>query len=244
MEKIKLSATKRTTAGRKVKKLRKEGILPANIYGKKVASLAVQVDKKEFNSIFIKAGETGLVELTVGEKVHPVLIHNVQFNPVTEEPLHVDFLQVDLKEKVTTKVPVHLVGEAQAVKDKIGVLLTLLSEVEVEALPADLPEKIEVKIDGLSAINQTVKVSDLKVSDKVKILSSAELDVVKVAPLVSKEAEKMAKEEQEAAAAAAAATQATVPSPGASTTEVKEETKKEETVTKTPPPTSSESAKK
>ena len=204
VEKLKLTGQKRNITGRKVKQLRKQGILPANIYGKKITSKAVQVPVKAFNDVFAKAGETGLVDLEVDGKSVLVLIHNIQYDPITSLPLHADFFQVDLKEKVTAKVPVVFVGESPSVKDKVGVLLTLLTEVEVEALPADLPDKIEVETGALRALDQAIKVNDLKVGDKVKIMTDVNLDVVKVAPLVSKEAEKMAAEEAAAAAAAAA----------------------------------------
>lgn len=204
MEKQILTATKRTVVGRKVKNLRKKGVIPANIYGKKVKSQNIEVAEKEFAQIFAKAGETGLIMLQLEGKEHPVLIHNIQIHPITRGPVHIDFFQVDLKEKVTTKVPLVIVGESKAVKDKLGVLLHILSEVEIEALPADLPEKIEVNVSNLGTIDQAVKVSQLTVSDKIKVLTDANLDIVKVAPLVSKEAEKMAKEEAEKAAAAAA----------------------------------------
>lgn len=204
MEKLKLTGQKRSVTGRKVKQLRKKGILPANIYGKKITSKSVQVPVKAFKDVFAKAGETGLVDLEVDGKSVPVLIHNIQYDPITDLALHADFFQVDLKEKVTAKVPVVFVGESPAVKDKVGVLLTLLTEVEVEALPADLPDKIEVETGALRALDQVIKVNDLKVGDKVKIMTDVYLDVVKVAPLVSKEAEKMAAEEAAAAATAAA----------------------------------------
>ncbi len=212
MDKISLNAQKRTVLGRKIKKLRKEGMLPANIYGKKVKSQAVTVKFSDFESVFKKAGETGLVDLTIDKDVRPVLIQNVQYDPVSDRILHADFYQVDLKEKVTAKVPVELSGTAKAVANKIGVLLTLLDEVEVEALPVDLPEKIVVYVDDLSEVDQVIKVSDLKVDSQVKILTPTDREVVKVAPLVSKEAEKQAAEE-EAAKAAAAATAATTEVP-------------------------------
>jgi large subunit ribosomal protein L25 len=211
MEKLSLSASKRTLSGRKVKKLRSEGILPANLYGKKVESVSLQLPLKDFIGIFAKAGETKLLELSLDGKKHPVLIHNIQYHPVTHSPLHVDFFQVDLKEKVTAKVPLQIIGEAKAVKDKLGVLLNILSEVEVEALPSDLPDKIEVDITSLSAIGDVVKIGDLKISDKVKVLTDRSSEIIKVAPLVSKEAEKMVAEEK-AAAEAAAAQAAAVPS--------------------------------
>lgn len=216
MEKHILNAQKRTVTGRKVKKLRSSGLLPANIYGKKIKSIAVTVPSKDFTTVFAKAGETGLIELVIDDKKHPVLIHNVQYHPVTSEPLHVDLFEVDLKEKVSAKVPLEFIGDSPAVSDKVGVLLTNISEIEVEALPADLPEKLEVDVSGLVVINQSIKVNELKTSDKVKILTDHNLEIVKVAPLVSKEAEQMAKEEAEAAAAAATATaETTVPAEGA-----------------------------
>jgi len=231
-----LTATKRTILGRKVKSLRKSGSIPANVYGKKVKSLAVAVSEKEFGAVFAKAGETGLVEIKVDNEARPVLIHNIQYHPVTQKPIHIDFYQVDLKEKVATKVPLHIVGEAPAVKDKLGVLLNILSEVEVEALPADLPEKIEVAVGNLAAVGQFVKVNGLKAPDKVKIITSGELEVVKIAPLVSKEAEALAKEQEAAAAAAAAA--ATVPAEATAPEAAKEAGEKAEvgpTETPTPP---------
>jgi large subunit ribosomal protein L25 len=110
MNKLNLKAEKRKVVGRKVKNLRAEGILPANIYGKKVKSESIQVALKDFEKVFKEAGETGLVMLQVGETEKPVLIHNLQLNPVSEDLYHVDFLQVDLKEKVEASVAVELTG--------------------------------------------------------------------------------------------------------------------------------------
>lgn len=233
MEKHSLKAKKRTLSGRKVKQLRKQGFLPANVYGKNVKSAAIEVLLKDFEAVFAKAGETGLIELSVDNDLRPVLIHNVQYHAVRSNPLHVDFLQVNLKEKVTTKVPVELIGDSPAVLNKVGVLLTLISELEVEALPGDLPDKIEISVVTLSDIDQTVKVSDLKISDKVKILTLPDTTVVQVAPLVSKEAEKQAQEDEAAkvqAAAEAAPADATGAPQAASSAEPtpSQEQKKEE----------------
>lgn len=214
MEKHTLNAKKRSVLGRKVKSLRRSGLMPGNIYGKKVKSQSIEISLSDFEKVYKKAGETGLVELMLGSQVHPVLIHNIQYDPVKSTPLHADFFQVDLHEKVAAKVPVILVGTAGAVSNKVGVLLTLLDQIEVEALPADLPDKIEIKVEGLSQVNQSIKVSDIKLSDKVKILADQTLDVVKVAPLVSKEAEKLAAEEEAAKAAAAAEAATAAPSAG------------------------------
>lgn len=200
MEKHKLKVEKRKVLGRKVKSLRKEGILPSNIYGKGVKSLAVQVPIKDFLKLYQKVGETGVVELSVGEgEPRPALVSNLQLHPVTGHPLHVDFRQVTLTEKVRTTVPVVTVNEAPAVEQKIGVLLTPLDEIEVEALPADLPEKIEVDISSLSEVDQEIKVTDLTISKKITVLTEPGLVVIKIGPLITEEAKKILEEEKAAA---------------------------------------------
>jgi large subunit ribosomal protein L25 len=205
MKKYSLTGLSRTLVGRKVKNLRKEGKLPATIYGKNAKSISISISIDEFASVFAKAGETGLIELTIDKTIHPVLIHTVQVHPLTSNPLHVEFHQVDLKEKVHAKVPVELVGESPAIAQKLGVLLSLLDEIEVEALPTDLPEKIIVDVSILENVDQELKVSDLAVPGEVTILTDITLPVVKVGPLVTKEAEAQAAAEEAAAAEAATA---------------------------------------
>lgn len=216
MKRLKLAVEKRTVVGKKVKKLRKEGIFPANIYGKDIKSLAVQLPYKEFENVFKEAGETGLVDLQIDSQVRPVLIHNVQLDYLTRTPLHADFYQVNLKEKVTTMVPVKTVGEPNAVSEKIGILLQPLSEIEVEALPTDLPENIEVNVEHLAAIDQQIAVKELKAPTGVTILTDPEQVVVKIAALVTKEAAQQAAAE---AAAAEAAKAEAAPAEGAAPTE-------------------------
>lgn len=206
MEKLTLNAKNRTIVGRKVKTLRRNGLLPGNIYGSKIKSKTIEVTLIDFRKIYQKAGETKIVNLSIGEKdALPVLIHNVQINPLSHNYLHADFYQVDLTKKVKTKVPVELIGTSLAVTQKLGLLLQILNEVEVEALPADLPEKLIIDVISLTAVDQELKVSDLKVPKNVTILTAANLGVVKIGKLVSKEAEQLAKEEDVAAAAAKAA---------------------------------------
>lgn len=185
MDKHALKAQKRDLTGRKVKNLRNEGFLPANVFGKKVKSLSVQVSTKDFVEVYKKAGETGIVSLEVEKEkeARPVLIYNMQVHPVTDSPLHVDFLQVDLKVKVTAHVPVELVGESPAEKQALGTVVQQIQEIEVEALPADLPEKFEIDKAELIEVDQLVKVADLKVDrSKVEIKTDAESIVVKVEP--------------------------------------------------------------
>jgi large subunit ribosomal protein L25 len=188
MNKTTLEAQIRKVTGRKVKILRKEGLLPANIYGKKIKSQAVQVKALDFKKAYEEAGETGLISLKVqGEKGkgedRAVLVSSVQFNPLTDAVVHVDFRQVDLKEKVTAAVPVELMGESPAEKGGIGTVVQYIDEIEVEALPGDLPEKFEIDASGLSEVDQAVFVSDLKYDKaKVEVKNDPGEIIVKVEP--------------------------------------------------------------
>lgn len=183
MDKHTLKAEKRKILGQKVKTLRKEGILPANIYGKKVKSLAIQISMKEFEKVHKEAGETGIIEISVDKSKRPVLINNVQMHPVTDIPIHIDFLQIDLKEKVTADVPVDLIGESPAEKSGLGTVVQQINEIEVEALPTDLPEKFEIDLSKLTKVDMAVLVKDLDVDKKkVEIKSDAEQILVKVEP--------------------------------------------------------------
>jgi large subunit ribosomal protein L25 len=183
MDKKILKAEERKISGRKVKTIRNKGFLPGNVYGKKVKSLAVQVDKKEFEKIYKEAGETGLITLQVGSDDRSVLVHNVQAHPVTDEPIHIDFRQVDLKTKVTAEVPVEVTGESPAEKQGIGTVVQYLNQVEVEALPTDLIEKFIVDTSTLAEVDQAIYVKDLKVdATKVEIKTGGDEIVVKVEP--------------------------------------------------------------
>lgn len=178
-----LEGEERKITGRKVKNLRKSGVVPANIFGKNVKSKSIQVKTKDFQGTYKKVGETGIVYLKLDKEEVPVLVHDVQIHPVTDEVLHVNFFQVNLKEKVTASIPVEVIGESPAEKGGIGTVVLLQQEIEVEALPTELPDKFEVDATKLAEVDQLVKVSDLKIdSDKVKVLTDAETIVVKVEP--------------------------------------------------------------
>ncbi len=183
----KLEVQKRTVLGKQVKKLRREGLLPANIYGKELASTAVQVTYPEFDAVFKEVGETGLVDVMLDGERRPVLIKNIQWNYRTRKPLHADLYQVNLKEKVKTMVPLTITGEPKAVTEKLGVLLTPLSEVEVEALPEKLPENIEVNVEHLANLDEQILVKDLKVSADVTVLTDAEQIVAKIGEMMKEE---------------------------------------------------------
>jgi len=176
-----LNAKTRTLFGRKVKKLRREHLLPANIFGKKTDSTAIQLEITSFQKVFNQSGETSLIDLVVdGQKPRPVLITNIQTDPVLDTTIHVDFHQVDLTEKVTANIPVEVIGESPAVKDKGAVLVTVLNEIEVEALPGDLPEKFEIDISTLKEFGDNITVAAIKAGTKIEIKLAPEETVVLV----------------------------------------------------------------
>jgi len=200
-----LVSEKRTVLGKKVKKLRREGWVPANVYGKGLESTAIQVKLTDFQKIYKEVGETGLLDLKFGDQTKPVLIKNLHQTFPHHIPLHVDFYQVNLKEKVKTMVPIVLTGEPKAVTDKLGLLLQTLSEVEIEALPEELPENVEVSVEHLAAIDEQVSVEDLKAPAGVTILTAPDQIVAKIGELVIEEPEPEVPAEGEEGAEGAAA---------------------------------------
>lgn len=238
MEQIPLSAQKRTILGKKVKNLRRDGFVPAHVFGHKVKTIHVQVKKHDFSKVFEQAGETGIIALDVDSEKRPVMIRNTQIHPVSDDLLHIDFYQVNLSEKVKVNVPLEITGVAPAVEKKVGLLLTPVSEVEIEALPADLPESIEVDISHFVNIDDEIKVKDLKVDHaKVTILTDEEIVVAQIGELVTKEMEALEAEvEAEQAEAEAAAPTAegeaqaeSAESDETAVTEASEEKKEEKT---------------
>ncbi|MGQ9571857.1 MAG: 50S ribosomal protein L25 [Dehalococcoidia bacterium] len=180
---VELPVSPRSILGKKVKRLRRQGITPANIYGHGIPSQAVQVPTPDLARTIRLAGRNTMLELHVeGEKkVRPVFVHHVQRNPITDELLHVDFYQVSLKEKIRLEVPLIIVGEAPAVAVYHGVLLQSINAITVEGLPTDLPPHIEVDVSRLTEIDDAIQVKDLEVSPDVTLLVDPELVVAKVA---------------------------------------------------------------
>lgn len=196
-----LQVQKREKLGRGVKALRKHGLVPAELYGRSLENLHLSVPLKEFRKVFKIAGENTVVQVLLDGKKHPVLIQDVSYNPVTDEMESVDLYQVRMDEKLKVKVPLEFVGVAVAVKEKNGLLVKALQEVEVEALPNDLPHHLTVDISKLADIGQSIYVKDLAVPVGVKVLVNPDTVVVTATAKVTEEEElKM----QQAAAAAGA----------------------------------------
>lgn len=157
---------------RKIKLSESLGIIPAVLYGPKIKNLNLQVNLKEFESVHKEAGETSLITLLVeGQKEKfLVLIHEVQFNPLSGKPIHVDFYQPSLKEEIEATVPIVTTGESLAVKNLGGTLIKNISEIEVKALPQNLPKEIKVSVENLKSFEDNILVGDLQLPEGVKSL--------------------------------------------------------------------------
>jgi len=179
-EKTILKAEIRQVFGKKVKKLRKQGLIPANVFGKDFKSQAITISAKDFIKIYKKVKETGVLYLEIGKETLPVLITSVQKHPVTHNILHVDFKKVDLTQKTQAEVPVEIVGQSPAVSEKGGILLTLTNSLLIEALPEEIPHSIKVDVSNLSEIGQEIKVADLPSASTYQIITEKEKVIVSV----------------------------------------------------------------
>lgn len=195
---MELQVQKREKLGRGVKALRKQGFIPAELYGKGVENLHLAAPAKEFKKLFKQAGENTIVNVVVGKDKHPVLIQDVSYNYLTGDIENVDFYQVRMDEKIKVGIPLEFVGAAPAVKEKSGILVKALQEVEIEALPLDIPHDFKVDLSGLLDIGQSVYVKNLEAVPGVKILVEPETVIATVTAQVTEEEEIAA---QQAAAA-------------------------------------------
>ena len=168
VESIELEAQKRELVGKSQNSLRREGFLPSVIYGHNFESIPIQIKYSDFEKVFKKAGESTLINLKIEGSEEPAIIKDIQKDPVSDKVIHADFYKVNLKEKIKAKIPLVLIGESEAVKAG-GVLIKTLSELEVEALPQDLPHELQIDISSLKNFGDHISVKDISLSDKVKI---------------------------------------------------------------------------
>lgn len=173
-----LSVTTREVLGKKVGALRKEGVIPAELYGHGFENVHLALPAKEFNKLFKLAGATSVVTLLLGKEKKSAMIHEVSRHPVTSDIIHVDFHQVRMDELIKAEVPLEFIGESPAVKAKGAVINKALSEVEVESFPQDIPHSIVVDLSTLDDFGKTIYVKDLKVAKGVKILVDEDAAVV------------------------------------------------------------------
>jgi large subunit ribosomal protein L25 len=181
MATIDLSARPRTVLGKKVKRLRREGIVPANIYGHNVTSTAIEAPHLELRRVIRSAGHTGLVRINLdGERApRTTVIRSIQRKFTTGDVIHVDFQEVSLTEKMTVRVPVMLTGTAP-VSDLGGLVVQVLDNVEVECLPGDIPSHFEADISGMIEMTSQVQARDLPLPENVTLLSDDTLLIASV----------------------------------------------------------------
>lgn len=182
MATLELKSKKREILGKAVKSLRREGIIPAVVYGGKDGTTPIELDRKAFAKLFKVAGETSLVKLFIDDKIKNVLIHDVSRDTMTDEITHADFYEVRMDEKITANIPLIFIGDAPAVSDLGGTLVKSLQELEVRALPADLPHQIEIDISQIRTFDDNILVGDIKLPEGVEVLENKETSVAAVVP--------------------------------------------------------------
>ena len=203
MEKVVLKATRRTVTGKQVGALRRAGELPAVLYGHNVEPTAISMNAKEAGHVLGRLSASSLVTIDLDGKEFPTLVRERQREPIKGVLIHLDFQAVSLTEKIRANVGIVLTGTSPAVKDFSAILVTTLNELEVEAFPQDLPERIVVDIAKLEKIGDGIHVSDLVLSDKVHVVSGTD-EMIVLAAAPKEEVEEVAPTEVEVAVEEAA----------------------------------------
>ena len=190
MESIALHAEVRQRGSKgSVKALRRKGMLPAVVYGQGAGNILIMLTEKDLHNILaVHSSGSTLINLDVEDRSYPVMLREVQRNPLRQTILHADFLQVSLTEAIETEIPLHLVGESPGVKDG-GIIQHMLREVTVSCLPTQMPDMITADISGLN-IGDQLTVGELQAPPDVKIITEADsIIVLVVQPAVEEEPE-------------------------------------------------------
>lgn len=195
---LRLRSKKRTETGKGLGRLRQSGFVPAVLYGSAIQATPVAVSQKEFLRAWNEAGESGLIELALddGAETHTVLIRELQRDPMSGLPIHADFFQVRMDEQLEVTIALDFTGASPAVSEGVGTLVKDLHEVQIRALPNDLPGEIIVDLAILRAVDDAIHVKDLAVPAAVEVLADPDLTVAHVAPLFKEEELKPAEEER------------------------------------------------
>jgi large subunit ribosomal protein L25 len=199
MEKLKLKASKREVLGKKTRFLRRQGVTPTHLFGHGLESLALQCDTPELQRTIARAGMTRIINLAIDGDKQPrsVFIREIQKEPRSGSLLHVDFYQVKMTEKIKADVPIVLVGEAPAMKEKGRTIAHSLTSLSVECLPDDLPPQIEVDLSPLEEVEQAIFVRDIVLSPEVTVMEEPDQMVVKVSEVRMEVEEEVVAEEEE-----------------------------------------------
>lgn len=206
-----LEGERREALGRHVKALRREGITPANLYGRGAESVSFQAESRALDRLVTDGGRGSLVELTIDGEKHQTLLRTLQRHPVTRAIMHADFYIVEMNRAVQTTVPVHLVGDAPAARLPGAVITHLTHEVTIECLPANIPSVVELDVSELEELETALYVSDIAAPDGVEVLTDGETIIVRAthsrvtAAMAAEDAEAEAELEEGAADAAAPA---------------------------------------
>lgn len=182
-----LKAKPRTELGKKTNALRRAGFLPAVIYGEGVKSQSISIPYRDFEKAYREAGESTLLKLDVEGKAYNVLIHDIKNDPLRGTPLHADFYAVRMDKVIRTKIYLEFSGESSAVKNDGGILVKVMQEIEIEALPQDLPHGLQVDISKLADFQSKIFVKDLSIPKGVKVMAGSEDIIALVEPPRSEE---------------------------------------------------------
>lgn len=174
MESPTLEASRRERIGKRVKQVRRQGQLPAILYGTGIEPVPIQLDDRETAKVMAGISGSTLIDLNLEGDTHKVLVRDVQRDPIRRNMLHVDFLKVAMDVLIRTEVPIELTGTAPAVKEQGGILVPGVNVIEVEALPGDLPDRLTVDLSVLLEIDDAITVGDLPIGSGVRILTDVE----------------------------------------------------------------------
>jgi large subunit ribosomal protein L25 len=196
---VELAAKKRSLLGSKVKRLRREGWVPGVIYGRDFESVALQFDKYNLRHVLSQVGGSQLINIKIDGADEPesALLRDVQRDVITGDLLHVDFYRVMMTETITTEIPLLTTGESPVAEQKEGILLHGISEIEVECLPGDLVDALEVDLSELTGVGQAILVEDLAIPSGISILTEPDEMIARLVPLEEVELERPAAEVEE-----------------------------------------------
>jgi large subunit ribosomal protein L25 len=198
MEHIELRVNTREVLGKKVRFLRRQGITPLHLFGHGIESAALQCDTGQLQRVLAQAGKTRLIGLKLDKARKPrnVVVREIQRDPQTGELLHVDFYQVRMAEKIKVEVPIVLVGEAPALKDKGNMLMQELSRLTIECLPDEIPPTIELDLSHLTEAEQAIQVKDIALDEGITVFDDPEYVVARISALPVEKVEEVVEEEE------------------------------------------------
>ncbi len=198
-EQITLAAQPRSLFGKQSKRLRREGWAPGIIYGRNFDPVPLQFEERALKRLLAEVGGSQLVAINIGEKdqTEMALVRDVQRDPIRQNVLHVDFYRVDMSERLTTEIPLELLGEPAIVEKNEGILLLGVASIEVECLPGDLVNALEVDLTELEEINDAMYVHDLAIPSGIDLLSDPDEMIARVVPLEEEAILELEEEEEE-----------------------------------------------